>query len=642
VSSKPRTSSKGHLKPVHMMLALGGVILLLAYGVGPGGWFERTQEPELKGARVQRGPLTISVTERGNLKAADYVSLKSEIEGQSTILYLIPEGRHVQEGELLCELDATQLIDKRVQQEISLRNAEAAFVKSSQTYQIQVSQNESDIEKAKQKLEFAKQDKAKYLNGDKVLSEKKAEETIILSDEEHKRAQEKVDWSKKLAEKGFLTNTELEGDELSLTSAKIKLEQGQREQNILKEYSIPRQIATLDADLREAERELVRVKLQADARLVDFKADRDTNEAKLQLEKEKFAKLEKQIAKARIVAPKAGMVVYAKQEEQGRMGSAQPIQEGTTVRERQEIITIPTAGGMLATVSLHESVLKQVNPGQSCSIKVDALRGQEFHGQVSFVAVLPDQNSWWANPNTRLYTTTVAIFDASEEMRPGMSCAIEILVENIPDALYVPVQTVFRHMGGNVAFVQRGNKAEPQPVEVGQYNDKWVQILSGVAEGDVVLLSAPQNFRLQSGGPEKSAAEDGATPLTGEMPQMPPGPPGAAGANGAAEGGEQRGPRMGKNPLGDPGSSFRRGGEHGNRKRGNGERPDEAGADSGKDTDSSSQAPAPKPGAEAAPATPPKSSEDAKPSGGGQLERHDDKAPGAPAEKSAGKTGSKS
>jgi HlyD family secretion protein len=521
------SSRKSGFRPIHLI----GVLVVLGsvawYGRARGGWFASSKVEVIRGAKVQRGPLRISVIERGNLKAADSVSLKSEIEGQTTILYLHPEGEVVEEGTLLVELDATELIDRRVQQEITVRNANAAFVKSSQNLKIQESENASDIAKAEQALDFARQDLEKYREGDKVLAEERAKEQIILGDEEHTRAKEKLEWSERLAKKGFLTNTELEADRLSLTSAKIKLDQAKREQEILVQYEIPRQVAELQANLAEAHRELERVNLQAEARLVDFKADKETNQAELALEEETLAKYKRQIERAKIYAPKRGMVVYSQGNGDGRGRNSEPMQEGSTIRERQEIITIPNPGGMVAQASLHESVLKQVSVGQPVMVKVDALGTTTFQGQVSFVAVLPDQQSWFANPNVRLYRTDIQIFNTSPEMRPGMSAAIEILVEDITDALYVPVQTVFRHKGGNICFVNDGTSVKATDVEIGQYNDKWVQVSSGLEEGQTVLMSPPTNFQLES---EVHEAEQEA------MPFLPGAAPGT-GVNGGGQSG---------------------------------------------------------------------------------------------------------
>ncbi len=538
IEMRARKSGLQPLALVFSLAVLGAALWVLLQRTG---WLRTESVEAERGAPVQRGPLRISVVERGNLKAADSVSLKSEIEGQTTILYLVPEGTMVEEGTLVCELDATEQIDQRFQQEISVRNAEAAHVKSKQNYEIQQSQNDSDIKKAEQQLFFADTDLRKFQEGEKRAQEAEADEQIKLAEEEATRAGEKLDWSQKLFDKGFLTNTELEADRLSLSRAQIQLEQARRDMDLLVRFQLPRDEADLLAKLEEARRELGRVKLQAAARIVDYEADMQTNAAKLSLEKEKLAKLENQIAKAKLHAPRAGMVVYA-QEEGGRYGMSQPIKEGTQVRERQEVITIPSAAGMIAQVSLHESVLEQIQAGQSATIRVDALPDREFNGRVRYVAVLPDQNSWFANPNTRLYRTEVAIDNASGEMRPGMSCAIDILVEEIPDALFVPVQAVFRAGSENLAFVERSGDVEERTVQVGRYNDRWVQVLAGLGEGEIVLLAPPPDFMPQG---EAQGVEEGAAPGAPAGPAGRTAAPAATAARPERPAGEGQGDRDG-------------------------------------------------------------------------------------------------
>ena len=547
-----RNSGMQPLLLVLFVTLAGGAVW---WGLHRVGWLGEVTETVVRGATVQRGPLRISVVERGNLKAADSLALKSEIEGSTTILKLIPEGTMVEEGELLCELDATDLMDKKFQQDISTRNAEAAFVKSKQTYEIQKSQNDSDTKRAEQSQRFAEIDLRKFEEGEKSAKSAEADEAIKLAEEEFARAGEKLDWSQKLNEKGFLTETELEADRLALSRARITLEQAKRDKDLLERFQLPRDEADLASKVEEAARELERVKLQAAARIVDYEADMRTNEAKLALEREKLAKLEMQITKSKITAPRAGMVVYAV-EDGGRYGSGNPIKEGTQVRERQDILTIPSAGGMIAQVSLHESVLKQIETGQTASIQVDALTGREFHGKVKFVAPMADQNSFWANPNLRVYRTEVSIEDAVNEMRPGMSCAVDILVEEIADTLFVPVQSIFRRGDENLAFVDKSGALEQRTVQVGRYNDRWVQVLAGLSEGEVVLLAPPPGFThaLQDEAAQKAAGEPAAADAG-----RPNGAPFAAQANAAGE------PRASEGERGARGDGERaaRGGEHG-------------------------------------------------------------------------------
>ncbi len=472
-----------------LTIGIAAVATLGWWGAHKAGWVGARAETKLEGALVRRGPMRISVIARGNLKAADAISLKSEVEGRTAILSLVPEGTRVQEGDLVCELDATALVERRFQQSISVSNSEASLVKSRQNKEIQESQNKSDIARAKQQLKFAEQDVKKFVEGERAFEREKVQQAIDLATEDAARAQDKLSWSERLAASGFLTNSELEADRVGAHRSAIELEQAKRTLDLLDRYQMPRKLDELQAALEEAQRECERVELQAKARLVDFSSDVTTNQARYELERDKLAQLEEQIGKAKIRAPRAGMVVYAQLDR-----DEPPIAEGTEVRERQEIMSIPSAVGMIAEAKLHETVVKQVPIGKRCLLEIEALPGLQFEGLVSYVSVLPDQNSWWSNPNTRVYRTDIAITSGSEEMRPGMSCAIEILVDELIDALHVPVQSVMRVGEDNICFVAKNGGAERRAVKVGRYNTEWVQVLEGVSEGETVLLSPPADF----------------------------------------------------------------------------------------------------------------------------------------------------
>jgi HlyD family secretion protein len=457
--------------------------MLVPFG---GLWRPGDSTATLEGATVRRGPLRIAVHAGGSLRAAETISLKSGVEGRTTILSLVPEGTNVKKGDVVCELDATAMVEKRIEQSISGGNAEAALVKARQTHQIQESQNHSDIQAAQQKIEFAEQDLQMFEQGERDSDLEKAQQAIDLAREEAQRTKDHLTWSEKLAEQRFLTATELEADRIAQHRADVALQQATRDKSLLERFRLPRKDAELKAALEEARRECERVQLQAKARIVDFESDVRTCEARLELEQEKLRRLDAQIEKASIRAPGDGFVVYAQ-----RDSDEPPIQEGSEVREREEILSIPSTDGMIAEMKLHESVLKQVEIGQPVSVKVDALPGSLFDGQVSFVAMLPDQNSRWTNPNARVYRSDAAITSAKPGMRPGMSCSVEILIEELPDAIHVPVQAVFRTQRENVSYVKQGGEIERRVVRIGRYNELWVQVLEGLEEGEVVLLHEP-------------------------------------------------------------------------------------------------------------------------------------------------------
>ncbi len=492
------------MKPWTMVACAAGAAALIWGGSAVIGLGE-DESNEIEGAVVERGPLRISVVERGNLKAAESVTLKSEIEGQTTILWLIEEGVQVQPGDLLVELDTAQLEDRRVQQEIKVQNSEASLIKAQQNFAIQESQNESDVASGERQLEFAGIDLEKYVEGDMPQQLQKLEEDILIADEELSRATQDVVWSEELQSRGFLEQAQLDADRLAKTRSDVKVKQAVRAKELYTSYEIPRRRKELEAEVDEKQRELERIKLQARARIADYEANLRSSQATFDVERKELDDMNSQLSKARIHAPVAGMVVYAI-EERGRWGGGEPMQEGATVRERQEIVTIPSSAGYVADVSLHESVLEKVDVGMECRVTVDAV-GAAFPGEVTFKAVLPDQGSWWANPDLRVYRTQVRVLAQDSRIRSGMSCSIEILVDELQDTLFIPVQCVFLDGGNPVCFVS-GATVEKRPVEIGQNNGKWVEILSGLEQGEVVLLSVPADQNLEP-APTRHGEGDG-------------------------------------------------------------------------------------------------------------------------------------
>lgn len=500
--------------------ALTVILVLLVVAAGAwqsgilNGIFEGDTEVEIDGAPVRSGPLRISEVVRGNLEASDSVSLKCEIEGRSTIIYLAEEGTFLNEGDLVVELDVSQLADELVAQEIEVKNAEAAFTKAREQYDIQVIQNESDIAAAELALELAELDLAKYTGNpeanepgewDNELA--KAEETVLLQEEELATAEKELTWAIKLHAEEFKSQNELEQKQFAKQRAEVQLGQAKRELDLIVKFGNRRKLAELQSDVDTRRRDISKTEKQAAAKLADFEAERESASFKLNREREQLQELKEQVGKSKIYAPEPGLLVYAR--EKSRWGSGDTIEEGDEVRERQELCTIPRQGGMTVKASIHETKLKKIQAGLPCLVTVDAFPNRTFEGRVDFVAVMADSGSWRSNPNQRLYKADISLLNPIRDMRPGMSCSVDILVKDLENATYIPRQSVFLDGGKTIVFKRTEAGVERCEVEVGMDNTKWVAIDSGLDEGDVVLLAPPADFE-PAPVPDEPAPEIGA------------------------------------------------------------------------------------------------------------------------------------
>ncbi len=440
---------------------------------------------------VRRGPLTISVVESGTIKSLEQVSLKNEVEGQTTLIYLIPEGTTVKKGNLLVELDASNLQDQLIQQQIAVDNAEAAFIRAREDLAVARNQAESDISKAELDYQFAQEDVKQYVEGEHPQEVREADSNITLAKEELERAAEKLKWSERLYEEKYISQTELEADRLTYNRAQLNHELAVASLQLLKEYTSKRKLAELESNVDQAKMALERVKLQANANIVQAEADLKAKETELRQQRSKFEKTERQIAKTKIIAPRDGLVVYATSVQGGGPRRREPLEEGQAVRERQELIYLPSAESMMAEVQVHESSLAKIRLGLPVRVSVDALPGQTFIGQVSKIAPLPDAESAWLNPDLKVYPTQIRLDGSHPELRTGMSCQAEIVVEQHMDALYVPVQTVTRIGVTPTVYVRAGDDFEPRSIEIGLDNNSMVHMLAGLEPGQEVLLTPP-------------------------------------------------------------------------------------------------------------------------------------------------------
>jgi len=144
------------------VVALGAAYLLFGRGgedIAPGTTFI-----------AKRGNLDITVSEGGSIEALESQEIRSHIKGHSgvKILKLIDEGylvtaEDVENGLVLVELDSADLVDRRINQEISVQSAQAQFIEKRAQFDIQMSDSQSQITAAELTAKFALMDFEKFL-----------------------------------------------------------------------------------------------------------------------------------------------------------------------------------------------------------------------------------------------------------------------------------------------------------------------------------------------------------------------------------------------------------------------------------------------------------------------------------------------
>ena len=143
-------------------------------------------------------------------------------------------------------------------------------------------------------------------------------------------------------------------------------------------------------------------------------------------------------------------------------------------------------------MAVAELDIGKVEVGQRVEITADALEGQTFEGVVDKVSINGTTTNGFTN-----YPVTIIIEDYGD-LKPGMNVSAEIIGEEIPNALCIPVDAVDRGntvtVPGPGALNEDGTavvditKLETKEVTLGRSDDEYVEVTGGLEAGDVVLI----------------------------------------------------------------------------------------------------------------------------------------------------------
>ncbi|MEX0701928.1 MAG: HlyD family efflux transporter periplasmic adaptor subunit [Planctomycetales bacterium] len=480
---------------------------------------------------AKRGPFVITVNERGELQSLRNATLSSAVEGQSTIISILPEGREVKKGTLVIELDSSQLEEQEKQQRILVTQAEADLRKAEENVEIQKQQNESDLAAARLAQDLAALDLEKFSapSGEFDQQQNEIKGEIAVAEEELTRANESYEFSKRLAKKGYKTQNDLEADRIAVTRARIKRDVAVDKLKVLQDFTYKRTIKELEEKAAESGRLHERVKRQGRAALAQFEADLQARRLTFEVEEAKMQRLRAQIAACKIHAPQEGRVVYANQQSD-RRGDDAGIMEGATVRERQAIVNLPDLTSMKVDVRIHESKISRLREKLPVNIRVTAFNDALYRGVVDSVSAVPASGNW-RRSNQKEYEAVVRITEPDLErmtrLKPGLTASVEILVQRRDDILQVPIQAVVTIGTQHYAYVLAQGQTERRDLVIGDTNETAIEIVKGVAEGERLVMNPRTHFaeelsELAAREARDREAEENGEPTTDEAPELSP------------------------------------------------------------------------------------------------------------------------
>ncbi len=323
------------------------------------------------------------------------------------------------------------------------------------------------------------------------------------------------------------SRSQVEQLRVSIDSSKVALKQA--EDNYTRQQNLWKGGLTTRETLERSESEL---KLrQADLRSQE--QELRTQQLRMESESATAASARFDLSKVRIESPITGIVTRRNIEE------GETVVIGTMNNAGTVLLTIADMSVIQAEVEVDETDIPTVRIGQAAKITIDALPGQTFTGKVTEIGNSPIQTASGAQTQATNFKVVVTLDKEIAEVRPGFTCTAEITTAVRENAVAVPIQaTTVRELivddKGNVVrppenekkprrpsavtapaaelkpgqtlkelegvFAVQNNKAVFTPVKTGIAGEKYFEVLSGLKEGDAVIIGPFASVRTLAEG----------------------------------------------------------------------------------------------------------------------------------------------
>jgi HlyD family secretion protein len=467
------------------ILAIFAVVAVLAWFGYQRVWLPRqttANEPDYVTAPVERGAIASVVSATGNIEAQNEASLSFQTPGLVGRVAVVV-GQAVNAGDLLAELDTTELT-------LALAQAQAALeVSEAQLAKLETPPSENDLLTAQAAIEVAQAGVAAAEAAQEAAQATYRQLFVPISEDQQQvnlaqvrqaeanvqTAQRAYDQIRNLPNAGALPQSaELERATIALEVARAQAALTEEPVTQAEASSALNQIAQSESALRQAQSNLIQARSNLDT-LLEGPDVQDVRIARAQLQQAQLSLLQAQnnLENARLVAPLAGVVSQVNITANEPVNSALPA------------IVITDLDNLEMTLLVDEIDVREIGVGQPVRIRIDALPDNDFSGVVTEVApTAQDVGGVIAYPVTVVPTVDEA------PVRVGMSGTAFITTAEVEDVVLLPNRFIQLDRETERAYVYKMVDGEPvlQEVELGLRNERVSQILAGLDDGDEVAL----------------------------------------------------------------------------------------------------------------------------------------------------------
>lgn len=167
----------------------------------------------------------------------------------------------------------------------------------------------------------------------------------------------------------------------------------------------------------------------------------------------------------------------------------------TTATSSNRVAVVTSKGNPIATFNVSEVDVSRVIPGQRATVTLDSISDKTFTGKVLTVDKIGTVSSGVTN-----YPVVISLDTLAPEILPNMAATANIILQTRTDVLAVPSEAIQTSDGVTTVRILKGGQVQTVTVEIGISSDTATEVISGVSEGDEVIMGASTGTSLTGNG----------------------------------------------------------------------------------------------------------------------------------------------
>ena len=411
------------------------------------------------------------------------------------VLEALPHGARVRKGEVLVKLDTEKLKDQVEEMELDRPVAALALELAAAELDNLQQTTPLKLQAAKRAQRIADEDLAYFDKTGRAQREKGARFNVKGAEQRLDGAQEELKQLEKMYKADDLVeDTEeiiLRRSKFALESAEYGLETARLGTDLTLKTGLPREAESLRAAKQDQDLALGLAGETLPRNLAKKRLDLEKLKRDQKKSDKKLAELRKDFESlgAGVRAPRDGLVYYGACEG-GKWTTgatlAKKLVPTAKLTPNEVFMTVVNPDKLVLRAVIPEADLAPLKPGLEGRASPVSAPDQKLRVRLEEIGLVPLPGGGY---DARLSVET----DPKVRLVPGMNCKVSLGESPKPDVLRAPKEAVFDENGqSSVYLLKSDGQSEKRAVKTGESDDKTVEILSGLAEGDKVLLSKPK------------------------------------------------------------------------------------------------------------------------------------------------------